>query len=109
MSGRIIQTGVGGVLYPPGSLKKEMIDEALFTRLAPTADDIWFWAAAVANGRHIIPVPFGYNKPKGTGKPRNYSLKRVNFKDGVDRNRAYFDAILKEYPDIREKIGYEGE
>lgn len=99
-----IQTGVGGVLYPPGALKKEMIDEQLFTRIAPTADDFWFWAAAVANGTEIIPVPFGRNKPKGLGKPRTLSLKTVNFKSGTDRNTVAFESILKNYPEIMKRI-----
>lgn len=99
-----IQTGVGGVLYPPGALKKDMLDVELFTRLAPTTDDIWFWAAAVANGRKIVPVPFGHNKPKGVGKPKELSLKTVNFKTGTDRNAAALQAIFKEYPSIREKV-----
>lgn len=99
-----IQTGVGGVLYPPHSLRNEMIDTELFTRIAPTADDIWFWAAAVANGRRIIPVPFGYNKPKGLGKPRELSLKTVNFKSGTDRNSASLNTIIEEYPNIKERI-----
>lgn len=102
-----LQTGVGGVLYPPHSLKADMIDEDLFTQIAPTADDIWFWAAAVANGTEILPVPFGHNKPKGLGKPREFSLKAVNFKSGIDRNRAYFDAILEKYPEIKQRMADE--
>ncbi len=46
-------TGVGGVLYPPHSLYKEVFNEQLFKKLAPTADDIWFWAMAVKNGTKI--------------------------------------------------------
>ena len=103
---RNIQTGVGGVLYPPHSLKAEMLDINLFTKIAPTTDDIWFWAAAVANNRKVIPVPFGYNKPKSLNKPRSLSLKTTNFKSGVDRNAAALAAILKEFPNIREKINY---
>lgn len=95
-----IQTGVGGVLYPSGSLKPEMIDENLFTELSPTADDIWFWAAARANGRCVIPVPFGYNKPRGLGKPKELSLKTVNFKGGVDRNSSSFKAIVERFPNL---------
>ena len=103
---RNIQTGVGGVLYPPHSLKPEMLDEELFTQIAPTTDDIWFWAAAVANGTPIVPVPFGYNKPKGVGKPRTLSLKTTNFKSGVDRNAAALKAIVERYPEIGRRIGY---
>lgn len=103
---RNIPTGVGGVLYPPGSLKKDMLEVNLFTQIAPTTDDIWFWAAAVANNTPIIPVPFGYNKPKGLKKPKELSLKTTNFKAGTDRNVQALKAILTHYPEIKEKIAY---
>lgn len=99
-----IQTGVGGVLYPPKSLNAEMLNVDLFTEIAPTTDDIWFWAAGVANGTPVIPVPFGHNKPKGLGKPRKLSLKTVNFKSGIDRNSAALKAILEKYPLIKQRI-----
>lgn len=99
-----IQTGVGGVLYPPHSLRADMLREELFTQMAPTNDDIWFWAAAVANGRKVIPVPFGHNKPRGVGKPRELSLKTVNFKSKTDRNLTALTAILDKYPEIKEKL-----
>ena len=101
---RNIQTGVGGVLYPPHSLKQDMMDVELFTALAPTTDDIWFWAAGVANGYPVIPVPFGHNKPRGLGKPRKLSLKTVNFKSGTDRNTAALENILEKYPLIKQRI-----
>jgi hypothetical protein len=99
-----IQTGVGGVLYPPHSLKADMMDVELFTQIAPTTDDIWFWAAAVANNIPVIPVPFGHNKPKGLGKPRELSLKTMNFKSGADKNDVAFKAILEKYPIIKQRI-----
>lgn len=101
---RTMQTGVGGVLYPPGALKREMIDVELFTRLAPTSDDIWFWAAAVANDTPVIAVPFGHNKPRELGKPRSLSLKTVNFKSGTDRNDAAMKAILEAYPEVARRL-----
>ena len=103
-SSRNIQTGVGGVLYPPGALKAEMVAGDEFRELAPTTDDIWFWAAAVANGTQVVPVPFGHNKPRGLHKPKELSLKTVNFKAGTDRNRAALDRILERYPEIWERI-----
>lgn len=99
-----IPTGVGGVLYPPHALKTDMLDVELFTQIAPTTDDIWFWAAAVANGTPIVPVPFGHNKPRGLGKPRQLSLKTTNFKSGTDRNAAALKAILEKYPAIKQRI-----
>ena len=104
---RNIQTGVGGVLYPPHALKTEMLDVELFTAIAPTTDDIWFWAAAVANGTPVVPVPFGHNKPKGLGKPRELSLKTANFKSGIDRNAAALKKIVEQFPVIGRRIGYD--
>ncbi len=101
-----LQTGVAGVLYPPHSLKMEMLDAELFTKIAPTTDDIWFWAAAVANDTPIVPVPFGYNKPKGLDKPRVLSLKTSNFKTGTDRNAAALKAIIEKFPEVGKRIGY---
>lgn len=101
----IIQTGVGGVLYPPHSLNSDMLDEKLFTEIAPTTDDIWFWAAAISNGRTVIPYPFGkHNKPKELGKPKDISLKMVNFKSGTDLNDKAFHHILEEMPIIKKII-----
>lgn len=99
-----IQTGVGGVLYPPHSLKADMMDLDLIAKLAPTTDDIWFWAAGAANGYPVVPVPFGHNKPKGLAKPRELSLKRINFKDGTDRNIMAFNAILNHFPEVRQIV-----
>ncbi len=99
-----MQTGVGGVLYPPNSLKTEMLDVAKFTKIAPTSDDIWFWAAAVANGVPVIPALSKHNKPRGLHKPKELSLKTINFKGGFDRNAAALQKILKLYPEIKDAV-----
>lgn len=100
-----IQTGVGGVLYPPHCLKKDMMNVELFTKIAPSTDDIWFWAAGVANGFPVIPMPFGrHNKPRGLHKPKSLSLKTTNFKGKTDRNTAALNAILEHYPEIKERL-----
>lgn len=99
-----LQTGVGGVLYPPHALRPDMLDVELFTAIAPTTDDIWFWAAAVANDVPVVPVPFGRNKPRGLDKPGELSLKKTNFKGATDRNAAALQAILERYPEIEKRI-----
>jgi hypothetical protein len=103
-----IQTGVGGVLYPPNSLNQEMLDSDIFSEIAPTTDDIWFWAAAVTNGTYIVPFPFGrHNKPRGLKKPKNLSLKTVNFKTSRDLNRETFEKILEKYAIVKQRINNE--
>jgi hypothetical protein len=49
----LFPTGVGGVLYPPGSLSHEVLDRTLFTKLCPTADDLWlYWMGRRANAKY---------------------------------------------------------
>lgn len=43
-------TGKDGVLYPPGALDPRVDDVEALARLAPSNDDIWFKAAALAAG-----------------------------------------------------------
>ncbi len=49
-------TGVGGVLYPPNTLHKDVLDRDLFLKLSPLADDIWFNVMAILNHTPIIPA-----------------------------------------------------
>ncbi|MGN7160869.1 hypothetical protein ACTHQV_13500 [Sphingomonas sp. SAFR-052] len=50
----LMPTGVGGVLYPPRSLDSQAIDIDTAKRLAPTADDAWFyWMARLAGTTHV--------------------------------------------------------
>jgi hypothetical protein len=46
----VFPTGVGGVLYPPGSLHRDVLDEETFTALCPTSDDAWVYWMALRNG-----------------------------------------------------------
>ena len=39
----IFPQGFGGVLYPPNSLHKDVVNKDLFMKLCPYADDVWFW------------------------------------------------------------------
>jgi len=49
-------TGVGGALYPPGSLDEEVFNEDVFMSICPDADDIWFTAMALKKGTPINKV-----------------------------------------------------
>jgi hypothetical protein len=61
-STNIILTGVGGIVYPPKSLFPMFDDDQIYTKLAPTSDDLWFHymlnlkgTASVALGREFQP------------------------------------------------------
>ena len=45
--------GCGGILYPPHIFDDEILKQDLFMKMAPTADDLWFW---VMEKRQGIPV-----------------------------------------------------
>ena len=99
-----MQTGVGGVLYPPHTLDEGMLVPELFMSMAPTNDDIWFWAAAVSKGTYVVPLPNGRRTAKEVGKPKEFSLKTINIQVGDDRNRIALEKILKHYPSIRQRV-----
>ena len=101
---RNLQTGVGGVLYPPHSLLEEMLKPEVFMPLAPTVDDIWFWAAAVANGTKIAPIPFGFWRQPDLKKPAKFTLSSTNVYSGNDVNRKVFKSIIKKYPIIKKRF-----
>lgn len=99
-----MQTGVGSVLYPPNSLDEKMLNPQIFMKLAPSTDDVWFWAAAVSKGTYVVPVPFGKNRAIEIGKPVALSLKTINLKPNDDRNRKALERILDFYPGIKNTL-----
>ena len=53
LSTDLVPVGVGGVLYPPGTLAGPVADRSLFEQLAPDTDDLWFyWMARLGHSRH---------------------------------------------------------
>jgi hypothetical protein len=46
----LFPTGVGGVLYPPALLHREVLDAGTFQSICPYADDIWLYFMGRRNG-----------------------------------------------------------
>ncbi|WP_374589056.1 glycosyltransferase family A protein [Ideonella dechloratans] len=95
-------TGTGGVLYPPHALHPDATKEEFFMNLAPTADDVWFWAMAVRKNTKIKPVFFGFPHITTLEKPDQHKLTTFNLVD--DRNVKFANAIMKKFPEILEII-----
>lgn len=51
-----LATGVGGVLYPPNTLHKNVFDIASLKECAFKQDDLWFYTMEMINGTRIINV-----------------------------------------------------
>jgi hypothetical protein len=91
---QILLTGVGGILYPPGSLPVQTHDVELAQSLCPTADDIWFRAMSLLQG---IPVAIITDEEREfpptwqTGNPTGLASTNV-FDGGNDSQlKAVFD------------------
>lgn len=45
----LFPVGVGGTLYPIGSLHSDVLKEEVFMKYCPLADDVWFWFCGLIN------------------------------------------------------------
>lgn len=70
-------TGVGGVLYPPGTLHEHTTDATRFLSLSPNADDIWLNWMARLQGTQILRVGAS-SEPVAWFGSRRVSLFRLN-------------------------------
>lgn len=87
-------TGVGGVLYPPGSLHELTSREDLFMHIAPYADDIWFYWMVRAKGYCVTRVGEN-NKLVSWKSSKASSLWSIN-KQAAQGNDVQF-AQVKHY------------
>ena len=94
-------TGVGGVLYPPKIFDEKIFDENTYTKLTPTADDIWFWSMALLNDREIkvaennISIILSTNIDRVEGKTNQLMLNDINVKQ--NRNFEQTNNVLQAF------------
>lgn len=79
-SHRLIQTGVGGVLYPPHCLHLDSENSDLFRELSPKNDDIWLKIMALMVGTKVIKANRFYSNPVEIRNSQEVSLNSVNVK-----------------------------
>lgn len=91
--------GVGGVLYPSGSLSADVLQQSVFYELAPLADDVWFNAMARLNrtdircsNTHYHPFPLLINE-----RVQDMALWRINNHGGYSPNDQQLNAVFKKY------------
>ena len=86
-------TGVGGVLYPPKSLFKDVTNKELFKKLCPYNDDIWLNWMVKLNNKKIIYSEF--NEKFIMIKKIKTGLFKKNLKQNF--NDVQIKNIIKEY------------
>ncbi len=84
----IFPVGIGGVLYPPGSLHPMVLQNEIFMQICAKADDIWLFMMGKLN--NIMAVKTEYN---------SFYLPVINFKNITLAN----DNINSGYNDIQFK------
>jgi hypothetical protein len=67
-------TGVGGVLYPPGHLHPDVVDEATFRALCPSTDDAWLYWMALRGGSQFRRTELGDPMMRGPGSSSKLSM-----------------------------------
>lgn len=95
---RVLAIGAGGVLYPPRSLDPRVQDRALFMKLSPRADDLWFKMMGLLVGTKTRGTDRKPGEPVPIMGSQKTSLKHTNIK--ADENRKQW-LQLTEYFGIR--------
>ena len=101
----VFPVGVGGVLYPKGSLDEEVLNEEKFNAICPYADDIWFKLMALKIGTmtKVVDNPIPYRQYLHIPDTQHISLWQINH----FHNDRQIEAVLKAYPEINSRLANE--
>lgn len=98
---RNVILGVEGCLYPPYAFSDEVFNEAVFRKLCPMADDIWFTAMALLNHTPIHHVKTQYDNACAGGvmnlRLQSSGLVNMNENPGECRNDIQIKAVFDHY------------
>jgi len=93
----LFQTGVGGVLYPPGSLADEVLNQSVFRTICRSNDDIWFKAMAQLQGTRIKKVRPKSVSYRTVGGSQVEQLWSVNSAANDEQIRLVFEKYDLQY------------
>jgi len=99
---RIFPTGGAGTLYLPHCLHKDVLNKDLFMKLAPNADDVWFWAMALINKSQYTVIKNGYSSSIIDIGMQDSALQNSNVDEGG--NDRQIKAVVENYPQIKDII-----
>jgi len=107
----LMPTGVGGVLYFPGALPAEALDEDQFLSLAPLTDDLWlYWMERVAG---TLVTTLGSKEdilywPGSQAAGRYHENVKGQARNDIHIARLFTAYGLSLQPDIRRRVVAEG-
>jgi hypothetical protein len=70
----VFPTGVGGVLYPPGHLHSDVVDEATFRSLCPSTDDAWLYWMGLRAGSQFRRTELGDRLARRSASSSKFSM-----------------------------------
>lgn len=101
----VLPLGGSGTLYPPGSFHKDIMNEKLFTNLAPTADDLWFRAMTLINNKKVLTLlTFKEFAKLYTSLENGFNQPLSSYNLVKRQNDIQFDQILQKYPEIKKTL-----
>ena len=93
--------GATGVFYPSGAFFRDIDREDLFMKLAPLADDIWFWFMIHLNGKSIRQIKNPLTNLRFVNPYREYGISEgetlTKQNVGQNKNDIQFHNILTYY------------
>ena len=100
---RNVATTGGGALFPPRVLHPDVTCMESFTDIAPTGDDLWFWAMAVRNNVGTA-VAHQFLELDVIENSQQQRLASVNNNKMNSQNDRTVKKLLAKYPEIRERL-----
>ena len=88
----LLLPGGAGVIYPPNCLDERVVDLDSAMDIAPTADDLWFWASGLAKKTPMICLGVPPLTP-AIGQDKTPSLRQVN----LTANEGQFQAVIEHF------------
>ncbi|HNP33361.1 MAG TPA: PIG-L family deacetylase [Flavobacterium sp.] len=103
---RNMATTGGGTLFPPNILYQDAMREDLFTTLASTNDDLWFWAMTVLAGhKTAVAGPNRLlNEIEGSQEESLRSVNTSEKRQGLGLNDKAIAALMEHYPQLLETL-----
>ncbi len=82
---QLFAVGYGGILYPPQAINTKYLQEEDFMKIAPSADDIWFFGARIKSGVNLVQA----NNYKIIYHPVNYLYERLHKNEGLTEQNVH--------------------
>lgn len=91
----LFPTGVGGVLYPPRTFTKDVLDNDTFMSICENADDVWLKVLYTVNNKKVVWVPNNEVEMAETRSSQKVSLMQTNVIE--ERNDRFIRNVLEHF------------